>query len=191
MLLEGHEDTSSEAQGCWLCWLGAIQGAGPQLLARSCCSWQTQLLPHPSPCPAPGARDCCHMVLLCTQSLGTHSVPGALPWGLPGLRGAHHPPNGFTLCQGAGWGPSSTCTRDGDSPLTEPCLIWPAGDGDGLLAPSGAAHPPTSPCWWGALGAQWYFFMVFSCLLVVWCPQCNQWDARWLQRSHPGRESWQ
>lgn len=80
VLLEGHEDTYKVAQGCWVRWLGAVRGAGPQLPASSRLSRQTQLFPHPSPYPAgaagAGASDCCHMVLMCTQRLGMHSPAG-------------------------------------------------------------------------------------------------------------------
>lgn len=87
MLLGGREGTYPKAQGCWLRWLSAVQGAGPRLLASSQCSWQTQLLPHPSPEPARGARARCHLVLVCTQRLGTHRAPGAPALALPGLGG--------------------------------------------------------------------------------------------------------
>lgn len=85
-LLKGQHSAPEETRGhllkgtgCWLRWLAAVQGAGPRLLASSQCSWQTQLLPHPCPEPARGARDRCHMALMCTQHLGTQCATSACP----------------------------------------------------------------------------------------------------------------
>lgn len=87
MILEGHEDTYVVAQGCCLRCLGAVWGAGPWLPAISRLSWQTQLLPHPSPYHAgvasAGAGDCCHMALMCIQRLGRHVAAGVLALGGP------------------------------------------------------------------------------------------------------------
>lgn len=125
-----------------------------------------------------------------------YSAPGYTQGGTELAPGSARPRGDTELCLGGHStpqmsarsrpGPSSACTRVGASPLAEPCLTWPAGDGHGLLAWSRVVPCVLGESSWGKVeffrACWWLGAPSTGCWVAVAVPP---WQGKLAVTHHP------